>query len=106
MSLSVGVVGLGIMGGSFARNLLADGQTVTGFDILEDNVTSIVKLGGQAGVSPEDVASRVDVVITSPRQKAFHEVMTGENGLVAAAKDGLIVIECSTFPIAGKTGRT
>ena len=27
MSLSVGVVGLGIMGGSFARNLLADGQT-------------------------------------------------------------------------------
>ena len=28
--------------------------------------------------------------------------MTGENGLVAAAKDGLIVIECSTFPIAEK----
>ena len=103
MSLSVGVVGLGIMGGSFARNLLADGQTVTGFDILEDNVTSIVKLGGQTGVSPEDVASRVDVVITSlPTVKAFHEVMTGENGLVAAAKDGLIVIECSTFPIAEK----
>lgn len=103
MSLSVGVIGLGIMGGSFARNLLADGQTVTGFDILEDNVTSIVKLGGQAGVSPEDVASRVDVVITSlPTVRALHEVMTGENGLAAAAKDGLIVIECSTFPIAEK----
>ncbi|MBN08623.1 MAG: oxidoreductase [Rhodospirillaceae bacterium] len=103
MSLSVGVIGLGIMGGSFARNLLADGQTVTGFDIREDNVTSIVKLGGQAGVSPEDVASRVDVVITSlPTVRAFHEVMTGENGLAAAAKDGLIVIECSTFPIAEK----
>ena len=103
MSLSVGVIGLGIMGGSFARNLLADGQTVTGFDVLEDNVTSIVELGGQAGVSPEDVASRVDVVITSlPTVRAFHEVMTGENGLVAAAKDGLIVIECSTFPIAEK----
>ena len=103
MSLSVGVIGLGIMGGSFARNLLADGQTVTGFDILEDNVRSIVKLGGQAGVSPEDVASRVDVVITSlPTVRAFHEVMTGENGLAAAANDGLIVIECSTFPIAEK----
>ena len=103
MSLSVGVIGLGIMGGSFARNLLVDGQTVTGFDILEDNVTSIVKLGGQAGVSPEDVASRVDVVITSlPTVRAFQEVMAGEDGLVAARKDGLILIECSTFPIAEK----
>ena len=103
MSLSIGVVGLGIMGGSFARNLLADGQTVTGFDILEDNVTKIGELGGEAGASPKDVASRVDVVITSlPTVRAFREVVTGDSGLVAAAKDGLILIECSTFPIAEK----
>ena len=103
MSLSVGVVGLGIMGGSFVRNLLADGQNVTGFDILEDNVTKIVQLGGEAGTSPKDVASRVDVVITSlPTVRAFREVVTGDSGLVAAAKDGLILIECSTLPIAEK----
>jgi len=103
MSLTVGVVGLGIMGGSFARNLLADGQTVIGFDILEDNVNAIVDLGGEAGTSPKDVAGRVDVVITSlPTVKAFHTVMTGEDGIAAAAKNGLIVIECSTFPIDDK----
>ncbi len=103
MSLTVGVVGLGIMGGSFARNLLADGQKVIGFDILEDNVNAIVDAGGEAGTSPKDVASRVDLVITSlPTVKAFHTVMTGDDGIAAAAKDGLIVIECSTFPIDDK----
>jgi putative dehydrogenase len=30
---TVGVVGLGIMGGSFARNLVADGWRVVGYDI-------------------------------------------------------------------------
>ena len=34
MSLKVGIIGLGIMGGSFARNLLADRQSVIGYDIL------------------------------------------------------------------------
>ncbi len=103
MSLSVGVVGLGIMGGSFARNLLADGQAVTGFDIVQGNVKKIVELGGEAGATPKDVANRVDVVITSlPTVKALHEVITGEDGLVEASKDGLILIECSTFPIAEK----
>ena len=58
------------MGGSFARNLLADGQTVTGFDI-RGQCYGIVELGNQAGVSPEDVASRVDVVITSLPTESF-----------------------------------
>ena len=38
MSLQVGIVGLGIMGGSFARNLLVDGHSVIGYDILEKNI--------------------------------------------------------------------
>ena len=32
MSLRVGVVGLGIMGGAFAANLVKNGFQVTGFD--------------------------------------------------------------------------
>ena len=103
MNLRVGIIGLGIMGGSFARNLLADGQPVIGFDILNDKVTEIIELGGEAGSSPKDVANKVDVVIISlPTIKAFRNVMTGNNGLVTAAKEGLIVIECSTFRIAEK----
>src|SRR5882672_10292789 len=39
---SVGVIGLGIMGGSFARNLIKAGWHVTGFDI---DVTKRKELG-------------------------------------------------------------
>ena len=80
MSSNVGVIGLGIMGGSFARNLLANGFNVSGFDILKKNVQTLVALGGNACVSPKDVASLSDVVICSlPSSTTFHDVMTGEH---------------------------
>ena len=103
MSLKVGIIGLGIMGGSFARNLLADRQSVIGYDILEENIKVLVDRGATAGTSPIDVANQSDVVITSlPSIKAFHTVMTGEDGLSGAEKEGLIDVECSTLPISDK----
>ena len=103
MSLKVGIIGLGIMGSSFARNLLEDNQSVIGYDILHKNMDVIVKLGARPGASPQDVASQADVVITSlPSIKSFHAVMTGEDGIFAAGKEGLIAVECSTLPIDDK----
>ncbi len=103
MSLKIGIVGLGIMGGAFAKNLREAGFDVCGFDIVEANVQTLIDLGGTAGTSPKDVAGQSDVVITSlPSIPAFHAVMTGEDGLKDAANDGLIVIECSTLPIEDK----
>ena len=103
MSLKVGIVGLGIMGGSFAKNLRDANFEVCGFDILDDNIQNLVSLGGNAGSSPRDVATQSDVVITSlPSIAAFHEVMSGKGGLKEAKKDGLIIIECSTLPIDEK----
>ena len=103
MSLKVGIVGLGIMGGSFAKNLRDANFEVCGFDILDDNIQKLVSLGGKAGSSPRDIATQSDVVITSlPSIAAFHEVMSGKDGLKDAKKDGLIIIECSTLPIDEK----
>ena len=103
MSLKVGIVGLGIMGGSFARNLLNADFEVYGFDILNTNIQELVNLGGKEGSSPRDIANQSDVVITSlPSITAFHQVMTGKDGLKDAKKDGLIIIECSTLPIGDK----
>ena len=103
MSLTVGIIGLGIMGGSFARNLLADNQSVIGYDILNENVEVIVELGAKPAASPQDVAGQADVVITSlPSINSFHAVMTGEDGISAAGKEGLIAVECSTLPIEDK----
>jgi putative dehydrogenase len=103
MTLKVGIVGLGIMGGSFARNLRDAGFEVCGFDILDANIQTLIDLGGIAGTSPKDVAIQSDIVITSlPSIMAFHEVISGNDSLKDAKKEGLIVIECSTLPIEEK----
>ncbi len=99
----VGVIGLGIMGGAFAKNVLKAGFTVVGHDLVAQHVESLIKAGGYDGHSPREVAEKSDIVITSlPATASFHEVMTGENGISSAAKSGLLVIECSTLAIEDK----
>ncbi|MEE2746355.1 MAG: NAD(P)-dependent oxidoreductase [Pseudomonadota bacterium] len=103
MELKIGIIGLVIMGGAFARNLLANKHNVTGYDIVKKNIASIVDLGAKGATSPKDLAKRVDIIITSlPSISSFHDVMTGTMGIGSANKKGLIVIECSTLPISDK----
>ncbi len=101
--MKVGVVGLGIMGGAFSRNLLDSGFEVSGYDIVQKNMMALQKAGGHPAASPRDVAKHADVLITSlPSIAAFHEVMAGKNGIAAANKKGLIVVEASTLPLDDK----
>jgi len=101
--IKVGLIGLGIMGGAFARNLLNDGLTVFGHDIVDENVQKLVNQGGYAAQSAADVANQADIIITSLASvAAFHDVMTGPNGISSAKQEGLIVIECSTLSIDDK----
>ncbi len=101
--LNVGLIGLGIMGGAFARHILEGGFAVVGHDVVAENVNALVGIGGVAGSSARDVAERSDIVITSlPSAAAFHEVMTGVNGIRSAKKSNLIVVECSTLTVEDK----
>lgn len=103
MSTIVGIVGLGIMGSAFSTHLLKSGFTVVGFDVLADKLAQFETKGGKVVGSPREVAEEADVVLTSlPSLRAFHEVYSGEDGLASAGKEGLIVLECSTLPIADK----
>ena len=89
---SVGIVGLGIMGGSFGKNLLKENFEVIGFDILPKQVESLCELGAKPGESPKNVAEQVDVVITSlPSLSSFHEALTGQKGIASAKNKNLIV---------------
>ena len=99
----VGVIGLGIMGGAFAHNALKAGFTVAGHDLLEENVKTLTNAGGIDGQNPRKVAEQSDIVISSlPSTASFHEVMSGKNGISAASKPGLVVIECSTLAVEDK----
>lgn len=102
MKQTVGIVGLGIMGGAYARNLLSKGFEVVGYDVDADRRQALEALGLQPATSPCDVARQCGCVVTSlPTPAAFHAVMTGPNGLVEAGRD-VVVADTSTLALSDK----
>ncbi len=99
----IGQVGLGIMGGAFAKHLLAAKFGVIGFDPYKKARAAHSARGGDCAASGADVARHCGVVITSlPSIKAMEAAFFGKDGVVAGARIGAIVIEASTMPIEVK----
>jgi putative dehydrogenase len=102
----VGVIGLGIMGSSIARNLQHAGFSVTGIDpsgaardSLADDIDSI-------GQGPDDIAPQVQLLVSSlPSSAALMQVcqmlVQAQSG-AAAGVPRRILAETSTLPIADK----
>jgi 3-hydroxyisobutyrate dehydrogenase-like beta-hydroxyacid dehydrogenase len=100
---TIGIIGLGIMGSAVSDNLLKDGFEVIGYDVLPERTGALEANGGRGRTSPRAVAEAAPMVITLlPDVAALEQVVAGEQGLVAAAREGLVLLECSTLPIACK----
>lgn len=103
MTTRVGIVGLGAMGSAMAVMLVKAGYAVIGYDIRDAALDELEENGGARTSSPRAVAGLADVVITSlPSVGAFHEVLTGQGGIGSAGRDGLVVIDTCTMPVAEK----
>ena len=103
MAELVGVLGLGVMGSAMAKNLIAEGFEVIGFDPVPAALTRFVGFGGTAAASPAEVAERCQTVVLSlPTTQALAEAVGGASGLVSATARGTIAIECSTLPLEAK----
>lgn len=99
----VGQVGLGIMGGAFARHLRAAEFDVIGFDPDRKACAALATRGGMVAASAAEVARKADVIITSlPSIKAMETAFFGKDGIAAGARRGTIVIEASTMPLEVK----
>jgi 3-hydroxyisobutyrate dehydrogenase-like beta-hydroxyacid dehydrogenase len=98
--MDVGLIGLGIMGGAMASNLLRAGHRVTGFDIDVAKTEALAELGLIALPSPTDVAASSEIIILSlPSAEALHTV-TKE--LAGSVFPGLLALETGTLPLAAK----
>jgi 3-hydroxyisobutyrate dehydrogenase-like beta-hydroxyacid dehydrogenase len=96
---TIGIVGLGIMGGAITRNLLAAGMGVRGYDIDAARLEAL-QPDGVATKSAGEAAQGADVVLTSlPSIKALDDTVAS---LLAAKPRGLVVAELSTLPIEVK----
>jgi 3-hydroxyisobutyrate dehydrogenase-like beta-hydroxyacid dehydrogenase len=96
----VGVIGLGIMGGSFARNLVGNGWRVVGFDIDAGKRRELAKAGVEIVTGAKAVAAAAPVIITSlPKPEAL---IATAKAIASAGLPRRIVTECSTFTIEDK----
>ena len=100
----IGFIGLGNMGGPMAKNLVAAGHKVKGFDVGPLAVAT-AEAGGIASVDTAAAAARdVDVVFTMlPAGRHVSAVYLGEGGgegVVAAARPGTVMIDSSTIDVA------
>lgn len=102
-SIRAGVIGLGIMGGAFARHFTSAGVRTSGYDVLPASLALFGGHGGQVCSSAREVAAHSDIVITSlPHPAALEDALFGAAGLLSAGRSGLLVIETSTLALEDK----
>jgi 3-hydroxyisobutyrate dehydrogenase-like beta-hydroxyacid dehydrogenase len=103
--LTVGYIGLGLMGKSIARNIHKAGFSLVVHNRSRAAVDELVAEGARPAPSPAEVAGQVDIVFTNlPDTPDVEKVVLGENGILAGAHPGLIWVDNSTIkPTAART---
>jgi 3-hydroxyisobutyrate dehydrogenase-like beta-hydroxyacid dehydrogenase len=97
---AVGIIGLGIMGGAFAKNLAAAGWRVIGFDVDPGRRRALVRAGIVIARDAAAVAAAAPVIVTSlPSPQALRETVAA---ITAAKLPRKIIVEASTFTLEDK----
>jgi 3-hydroxyisobutyrate dehydrogenase-like beta-hydroxyacid dehydrogenase len=97
---AVGIVGLGIMGGAFARNLVAAGRRVVGYDIDAGRRRALARAGVEIARDANGLASEAPVIITSlPDPAALQETVAA---ITRTPLRPRVIVEMSTFTLADK----
>ncbi|KPC77062.1 6-phosphogluconate dehydrogenase [Thermoactinomyces vulgaris] len=97
--LRIGFIGLGIMGKAMARNLHRAGFKVTVWNRTAAKMAEAkAEWGAHLADSPKDVAAQSNVVITMVGDTPdVREVVAGEEGVLAGARPGTVLIDMSTI---------
>jgi 3-hydroxyisobutyrate dehydrogenase-like beta-hydroxyacid dehydrogenase len=98
MADRIGFVGAGLMGHGMARNIVEKGYQLT---VLAHRnrapIEDLLARGATEANSPAELARTSDMVILCVPSSAEVELcVLAENGIMAGAHDGLIVIDCTT----------
>lgn len=97
---AIGFIGLGNMGGPMAKNLVAAGHDVKGFDVVEESLQRGEENGIARCGSAAEAAGDVEVVFTMlPAGQHVRAVYLGDDGILAAAAPGTLFIDSSTIDV-------
>jgi 2-hydroxy-3-oxopropionate reductase len=94
----VGFIGLGVMGKPMARNLIEAGHEVVAWSRTRADVDELAGDGASAADSAREVAEQAAVTILMlPDAPQVREVLDGDDGLLAGAREGALVVDMSTI---------
>jgi 3-hydroxyisobutyrate dehydrogenase-like beta-hydroxyacid dehydrogenase len=98
MAKKIGFVGVGLMGHGMGKNLMQKGYEVTVMAHKNRKpIDDLVTQGAKEAKTPKEVTAQSDVVILcvtgAPQVEA---VVYGKEGVLEAARTGLVVLDCST----------
>ncbi|WP_291714613.1 NAD(P)-dependent oxidoreductase [Bradyrhizobium sp.] len=100
MDRTVGIVGLGIMGGAIARNLVDRGWRVLGFDVDTDRRSELGREGVAIVQGVAEIASESPIIMTTlPTPEAVENVA---HAIASSGQSRRIVVELSTLSLADK----
>ena len=95
---TVGVVGLGKMGGPLARHLANAGYGVIGYDVADAALAAVTDAGVERAATCADMATRCDLAIVGVGfDSEVEDVIFGDTGLLAGAKQGMVLAVASTI---------
>ncbi len=96
---TVGFVGLGAMGMPMARNLLANGMAVRGFDVRKQAGEALAEAGGVAAGSAAEAARGADALVLMVVNAAqAEEVLFAGGALEALAAEGIVLLMATCPP--------
>jgi 3-hydroxyisobutyrate dehydrogenase-like beta-hydroxyacid dehydrogenase len=97
-TLKVGVLGLGMMGSALATNLISKGYEVHAFNRTRNKARAIEEKGAIIHPSPRELASSVDILITSlTDERVVEELAFGNDGFLTGLSKDSVWIEMSTI---------
>lgn len=102
--MTVGLVGLGVMGAPMARHLLAAHGTLHVTARRRTSADDLVTAGATWHATPRELADAVDVlVVVLPDLPDLEAMLDGPDGLLAGARELLLVVSSTVSPDGVRT---
>jgi 3-hydroxyisobutyrate dehydrogenase len=96
---TIAFIGVGNMGGPMARNLIKAGHAVTAFDLSAAVLAPVVAAGAHSAPSANDAVRDADIVVTMLPAGQHVRAVYLDQGVLANAKKGALLIDSSTIDI-------
>jgi 3-hydroxyisobutyrate dehydrogenase len=94
----VALLGLGIMGSGMAANWLKKGFSLAVYNRTRSKAEALAAQGARVADTPRQAAEDADIIFAMVGDDtASRAVWLGEDGALAGAKPGAILVECSTL---------